>query len=389
MIYDAIIVGAGPAGSTCAAALSKYGLRVLVIDKCTFPREKTCGGLISRKTINLLPKEFGREIDNNQIFKLNLKYPDGNIVSYKSDEILGAVVKRSDFDYYLLKTAQSYGASFMESCRYHYHKKENEHYKIYTNRGTFKARYLVGADGCFSRVAKDSGMRNKWTPWEMGIALSMQIPKEYLQNMDYEAVDFFFPKVLGGMGWCFPGKDFINLGIGGWNLDTNNVVFCLKELIRSKMKLKNNVSEFRIKGAYLAAGGLRRKIGEDRVFLIGDAAGLVDGFSGEGIYYSVRSAKIASEVISRNLPGQIYQQKCYKFMLSEFRLSALMSIMLGNRQIHDLALQKQLCEGFYKIMTQEPDNNCYKKLMCDMMLKKISLYGPFLWIKRLFFAYIS
>jgi len=383
MLYDAVIVGAGPAGASCAAMLSKKGSKVLIIDRSIFPREKACGGLISRKTIDFLTKEFDLQIDSNKIFKINLRFSDDYYSSYKSDSPLAIVVRRRDFDNHLVELAQNFGATFIHNCNYINHEEQKQFCKVYTSKGSVYTRYLIGADGCFSSVAKKAFLRKKWSQWELGIAMSLLVPEEYIPSRDCEAVDFFFFKVLGGLGWCFPGKGFFNLGVGGWYLDSKNVIANFYSFMKSAINSEHKIEQFKINSAFLPAGGRARRIAKERVILIGDAAGLVDGFSGEGIFYAVQSAKIASETILNYLPGQVYQQNCYKHMIGEFRLSALVSILLGNRQI-DKRLYRQLCEGFCDILTG-CEQSSYKKLLYGIILKTVSLKNPFLWAKRLFF----
>lgn len=386
VLYDAIVIGAGPAGALSSAILTEKGLKVLLIDKHTFPREKTCGGLISKKAIELLPSECDYKKFGKTIYKINLMYPDKTELTYKSNNFIGIIVKRRDFDSQLVEIAQDKGTLFLQNCHYTNHEQERGYYKLYTDKGIFKTNYLIGADGFFSQVARQSGLRKKWARWECGLAISAQVPIEYLPNVDENAVKFIFPKVLGGMSWCFPGKEFINIGVGGWRLDANNIIETFKNIISTTTKKSQIYPHIKIKGAFLPAGGRTRKIAKDRVLLVGDAAGLVDSFSGEGIFYALQSAKIAAEIILQENTGDSYQRKCYKLLLDEFRYSALISILLGDRlKTVDKNLQKRLCHGFYQIMTQSPSQNRYRKLFAEALPRSVSLRGPFLWIKRLFY----
>jgi len=386
MKYDVAIIGAGPAGSYCAKKLAEKGLKVLILDKRKFPRDKICGGLISSKALNLLQDDYSNDylynIESNPVYKITLTCGPHDIL-LKKNHILGIIVSRKQFDEAIINMAVNKGARFIDSCEYRFHMDLKSCYEIHTTKGTFFSDYLIGADGVYSKVARISNLRQRFSKWEMGFAVSCKIPKELIVEKD--GAEFIFLKILGGMGWSFSGEDFVNLGVGGYAPDSKNILQAAKKLVIDRLKYKN--TPFKLQAFFLPAGGRRRQIAKERIFLVGDAAGFVDAFSGEGIFYALKSGKIASEIIAQNQSGKQYETKCYNIFLNEFRFSALMSVLLGDRnKICHKGVNKIFLEAFYKILTTPPEEGCYKKFIYSVVRHGLTPIFPYLWIQSLIFA---
>lgn len=385
MKYDAVVVGAGPAGSFCALNLAKKGIKVLMIDKCIFPREKACGGLLSQKSINTLERHIvSVDINYNCINGICLHGENDEKIITNNDSPLGIVVNRMEFDQFLANKAVEAGVIFIENCKFENYASEAGTYKIKTTKGNFYANYLIGADGYYSKVARASNIRNRWSKWEQGMALYAKVPDKYILQERGNTVEFYFLDVLAGLGWCFPGNGYYNIGVGGTVLDRRQIQIAFKSLLEEKIKDKNIISDLKREAGFMAAGGRLRKISDRRIFLLGDAAGFVDAFSGEGIYYALRSAQILAEVISQDSDGREYEKRCYEAFLREFRLSAFLSIYYGDkRRIFKKGLQNEFLKSFRLIMTQTPENMCYKKIFQNLKLRGFSFQLPLVWLKRL------
>ncbi|WP_422444069.1 NAD(P)/FAD-dependent oxidoreductase [Thermoanaerobacterium sp. DL9XJH110] len=387
MRYDAAVIGAGPSGSFCAENLSKKGFKTIMIDKSSFPRDKTCGGLISRKTINILGRGVFDEIDCNPVYGISLDLNGERKPVLIDQSPVGIVVKRREFDYYLVTRAQNTGVEFKENCLFEGYEKQKDCYKIYTTCGVFYAEYLMGADGVFSSVAEAGGIRNKWPRWELGMAFCTKVSKEHIKDSQTDRVEFFFPDVISGMGWCFPGSDFFNIGVGGSFLNGRLVYRAFHDFLYDKIKNKTVTQRLKIEPAFLPVGGRKRKISSDKLFLIGDAAGLVDPFSGEGIYYGLRSAQIAAEMANNGQKGENYEEKCYKIFLNEFRNSAILSIIMADKKSFLKPNQEEkFLEAIFHIMTEPPESHCYKKSLFELAKNFPAVVNfPLYWLKRLIF----
>jgi len=386
MIYDVAIIGAGPAGAYCAKILTEKGLRVLILDKEKFPRNKICGGLISSKALKLIHddkiNDYLTKIGPKPVYKIILTCGQKE-VTLEKNEVLGIVVRRKQFDEALINMAINKGANFIDSCEYKFHWDIKSFYEIHTTRGIFYSKYLIGADGVYSKVAKISKLRRNFLRWEMGLAVSCEIPRELI--IEKNGAEFIFYKILGGMGWCFSGKDFVNLGVGGYALESKKIYQATNQLVLERLKNKN--TPFDLRASFLPAGGRKRQIGKERTFLVGDAAGFVDAFSGEGIYYALSSGQIAAEMIINNKVAKNYEERCYSMFLTEFRFSVLMSVALADRnKILQKGVDSDSLEAFYKILTIPPQKGCYKSFIYSIIKHGISPIFPYLWIQSLIFA---
>ena len=314
MKYEVIVVGAGPAGATAAKFLSELGVKVLLLDKSKFPRDKPCGGGIPIRVI----KRF-RYIEEKELID---SYSYGGFayfsqskqrVTLQRNEPIYSTVLRKVFDYNLVKLAIQSGATFID-------RKMVKDVKILEDRATIiledgaeiDSQIIVGADGIWSVIAKKTGLG------QHGNMVGMCLYNEY--PMSRKLLDKYFTKKrlgylhhrvqgINGFGWVIPKKEHLNIGIG----EIRN----LRKLSNKKTNLKevfkkhiNDLKEDRFipidleigrpKGAVVPACPLKKTY-SDRIILCGDAAGLANPSTGAGIEYAMISGKIAAEVISEGL----------------------------------------------------------------------------------------
>ena len=327
MKYDVIVVGAGPAGSTAAKFLSEKGINVLLIDKEKFPRDKPCGGGLPIKVL----KRFDYIEKNNLIesvcyggyvYSSSLKY----IAEVKKDDPLIAMVLREKFDHGLVKLAVDSGTNFIEGKKVEDVKITDNNVKVVLDDGTnLESEVIIGADGVWSTVAEKSGLSQP--PRNTGVSLYNEYPidiKTMNQHFTEKRYGHLHLKVLGivGYGWVFPKDKHLNIGVGVVNLKTNtskdkkNLKQIYKDyfqLLKDNKIIPKNLEIGRIKGAALPNRPLEKTY-TNRVILCGDAAGLINPLTGEGIDYSMYSGKIAATVIAEALEKGDTQEK----MLSKY-----------------------------------------------------------------------
>lgn len=313
MNCDVAIVGAGPAGSTAAKFLSEKGYKVLLIEKNKLPRDKACGGGLTKSVLeefNFLnnPDFIDSYSYGGILHSPSLKYK----VEVTKDEPLIGMVSRKEFDFKLVNLALNKGTILIDNKTVVDIKISKDNVEIFLDdKDSIKSKILVGADGIWSLIAKKTGLREK------SIDYGVCIVEEF--NVDEKILDKFFgknrichhfgqPLNINGYGWVFPKKEYLNIGIVKFIIrDKKNIKHNLFDLFMEYIQiLKNNniipnsITVKNFKGGALPIVPLNKTYC-NRVILIGDSAGFSSALTGEGIYYAMKSGKIAAEVIDKAL----------------------------------------------------------------------------------------
>ncbi len=293
-MYDVIVVGAGPAGSTVSRKCAEKDLETLVLDKQSFPREKLCGGAVSERTLKLLDFDIPEEVINQGCNGARVHF-QGETVEVEKDYRLGLFVSREKFDSFLLKKAEKKGAEVKDGERVLNITDKGSHVLVKTDKEVYRSKIVVGADGVDSTVAREV-LGEEISEEYFKLALENRVEEVKFQDKKCDGIiDVFFGDIDGGYGWVFPHRDFFSVGIGSYEDKMK------KPLKRQESFLKNlNLDvpdDFR--GHRLPVGGQGRKKVSGRTMLVGDAAGLVDPLTGEGIYYAIKSGKMCGETIGK------------------------------------------------------------------------------------------
>lgn len=285
-IYDCIIVGAGPAGSTLAANLANAGLDVLLLDKSTFPRYKVCGGGVTKRAIRKMPIDITSVIrDEVHTFVITNGSKVKHTIKHQNPFVY--MVMRDELDQLLANHAIKCGVTFKTGEFVRTVKEYAEGITVKTRSKTYLGKFLVGADGVNSPIATQVGLmtnRNKSLALEHEILCSQDM-LAYFKNkliIDYQNVPH-------GYLWIFPKGNHLSIGVGSNTCKYVEMATILQSFIDSYNMEGEIVSA---KGAFLSAGGKKQKVITQRTALIGDAAGLVDSLTGEGIYYALWSAEL-------------------------------------------------------------------------------------------------
>ncbi len=293
-MFDAVVIGGGPAGSAAAYTLAARNLRTCLIDKSDFPREKLCGGLVTERSKDTFESVFSRKWDE-QLF-VSTK----SIAFYAGNKHLGSptttentlyFTMRREFDAYLLKLAREAGATAKLNTRVTNLDIKND--KIELEGGeVVKYRYLIGADGVNSQVAKEL-FGASFDQDKIGFGLEVEVPRESLPDqpqlaeIDFSATDW-------GYGWIFPKKRTFTIGVGGLQKQNPDIKSRLSEYLLLKGL---DIANYKVKGQFIPFGDFRKSPGINNVLLCGDAAGLVDPITGEGIAYAMQSGYAAGNAI--------------------------------------------------------------------------------------------
>ncbi|MDO9574282.1 MAG: geranylgeranyl reductase family protein, partial [Candidatus Contubernalis sp.] len=294
MNYDLAVIGAGPAGASAARNAALKGLSVLIIEKQALPRMKPCAGLVSKKALAELDFDLPEELTAQKIKGVKLVDHKFNEFTEKTSRVIGRTVKRSEFDAFLTQKATEAGAHLKDNTRLLNFKEEGQKIVLNTSQGQMTCRFLVGADGVYSRVAKESGIRKKWHRWDLGFTLYMDLPLEgpVDSSIDPEIAELHCVSYPFSMGWLFHHENYLNIGIGTSKLVDKKSIAVFHKWLDMLCKEKNlPLKDYKTQGYYLPAGGFKRPISRGQVYLAGDAAGFVDSFSGEGLYFALKSGR--------------------------------------------------------------------------------------------------
>ncbi len=293
---DIVIVGGGPAGSSCAWALRNSGLDVLIVDRAKFPRDKLCGGWITPLVVEELEldlREYGRSRTLQPItsFKTGAIGQPGVFLDCRRTVSYG--IRRCEFDDYLLRRS---GARVREGFAIASLERTPDGWLI---NGEVRARMLVGAGGHFCPVARHLGSGKEPQPVVAREVEFEMTPREAATcAVRGETPELYFCRDLIGYGWLFRKGNFLNIGLG--RLDPN----MLPEHMNRFADAMEAAGKFRLERprryaghAYFLFGHSNRHVVDDRVLLIGDSAGLAYPQSGEGIRPAVESGLMAAEVL--------------------------------------------------------------------------------------------
>ncbi len=303
MERDVIIVGGGPAGLICSEKLSSFGLDVLVLDDRDEPNmDKPCGGMITERALS----EFSldKKILEREIWGVRVAYREGETFTIDYNERVGGNVHRTKLGKYLAQRAISTGAEVRSKERVKKLKMHQDHVELSASE-TFQAKMVVGADGANSLI------KNLLNPMDDRKSLGFCV--QYLMSMEPELIDERFGKrnefYYGGdvspfgYGWIFPKRDCLAVGVGALLPKVKkNLKIYLENFVRKHpiaFKKIEGAEVTRFDAALVPLSGLTPKICSDRIVLVGDAVGTVSPITGEGMYYSMISGKIAAEVINK------------------------------------------------------------------------------------------
>jgi geranylgeranyl reductase family protein len=323
--HDVIVVGAGPAGATLAYELAKRGIGVLVLEKEKLPRYKCCAGGVTSKAAKLLDFDIS-EVTEDIIYEVSFTFNMGSPYLGQYGQPLIYTVMRDVFDYFLVKKAQQLGAVLMDGQKVTQIQVSADWVEISTTDNIFRSRLVVGADGAYSVVARELGM-GRSIQHVAGIESEIVVPEGEMVKWK-SRVHIDLGCIPGGYAWVFPKRNHLSVGVG-----------CLaskaRYLSRRHQKFLNSLDI----GSYTIARSSShliptctkgKLVWQDKALLLGDAAGLADPLTGEGIYNAILSAQLAAPVIENSLvKGKVglqdYQEAMEEKIVSELRIARVLS----------------------------------------------------------------
>lgn len=301
--YDVIVVGAGPGGASAAFFLGRDGRRVLVLERAALPRYKPCGGAVPKPTFRRFPFSFDTVIEAEPA-AAEFHYPGQSPVQMRLDDRPVAMVRRSVFDAYILARAADAQVEVMDSVAVTGVTEHPDGVQVTVADGrAFAARYLIGADGANSTVARSLGLRQRRV---LGSTVEAEVePDEATLARWAQTAAWLWGACPGGYLWIFPRGERLSVGVacflpGKATHPAGRPRPGLRRLlVQHTADFGVDLSGVRLRGHPLPLHWRRERLHTARCLLVGDAAGLVDPLLGEGIRYAVYSAEIAAWAIAQ------------------------------------------------------------------------------------------
>jgi geranylgeranyl reductase family protein len=293
--FDVAIVGAGPAGSTTAYRLARARARVLLIDKARFPRDKPCGGGLTMRAVRQLPFSVEPVVED-RITRARCRLRYGPVIERESAQVLCLMTQRRRLDAFLVEQAVEAGAEFRDGVRVTI---ESER-ELRLDGEPVQVEALIGADGANGITARTLGLGGGIVN---GVALEGNLPYEKLPPDGWRGMLVLeLATVPGGYGWIFPKGDHVNIGVGGWGAEGPRLRQHLRVLCEHYGIELHQLAELR--GHRLPMRRPQTALARGRALLVGDAAGVLDPVSGDGIYEAFVTARLATDHTLALLEGR-------------------------------------------------------------------------------------
>jgi geranylgeranyl reductase family protein len=305
-VFDAVVSGAGPVGSMAAYRLASAGASVALLDKATFPREKPCGGGLQARLVRHIP--FSVEpVVRSTLSGVTFSHGLTDRFTRHSAEPLVYGVRRREFDQFLFEQAAAAGATAFPGTAVRTFEDEGPAAPVVvrTDRGIVRGRILIGADGMNGIVRR---RLNAESAFFRQAALYCEIPRDLIRgdwNADHE-LRIDWGTLPTGYGWMFPKGETINVGVGAPTVFGRKLRGYFAEVVERERLLRPDVSisSLAVRGYTLATMTDATRLARGRVLLAGDAGGLIEAFTGDGLSHGVHSAQIAADHVMRWLGGE-------------------------------------------------------------------------------------
>ena len=403
--YDVIVCGGGPSGSTTAFYAAKAGLRVALVDRAKFPRDKACGGLLTPRVLSELP-ELAPYIEpiiecpsqDVQLYSPSMKYR----IDFDFGSNTPWNIRREVFDNALLEAAREAGAEIFTDTRVS-DVQFNGGVKVSTTKGDLQAQMAIGAMGPNDKLAqmvrKTRGVR-PWNDGEIGTALMWEpdVGREFMERaygQKRSLLVHFRPAGIEGYGWVFPKDTTLNIGFGGYNrtiksINVREIWMNYLELLRKDGYFPKKDPDPPVKGAPLPLSGPLRATTMERTLIVGDSAGMVSPLSGEGIYYGMHAGKLAVETIQQALASGDFSQRAldsyhrawYRTFgqeLKDLSFFAKLALKFPERMVYYGTRDQQTCEIFADLFLGVTPGGLGKRRPIARTLRNIIRYPYFGW----------
>ncbi len=294
-LYDVIIIGAGPSGSSCAYNVKRLNpsASVLLIDKAQFPRYKPCGGGISPDVHNYLDFDLSEALDS-RCEQLSI-VANGQQEKASCDILM---VRREHFDDFLVEKTKRCGVDVMTSCAVIDIENTKTQVTVKTKNGDFLGKIAVLAEGGAGKLARKLNISPN-----NNVAAALEY--EHYQRQNSSVMEINFDHIRSGYAWVFPKSDGLSMGIGGFfgnkkkNKADDRAGLPKKLNYYLQQQNVNDINRAHLHGHPIQLYSGRKKLVHNRIMLIGEGAGCVDPLTAEGIRPAIKSGYLAAHAIAK------------------------------------------------------------------------------------------
>jgi geranylgeranyl reductase family protein len=369
-VYDVAVVGSGPAGSSAALPLAKHGVKVAVLEKSSLPRYKTCGGAIVGRVTRLLPIDV-QEVIECQCYSMNVNHLDAHLhFTVKRQQPIISMTMREKFDFFLVSAAKDAGADIKSKCQVLNLEMRDDKVQLTTAQGPVQARFVIAADGAAGVVAQKAGWQKHR---HIRPALEYEVAVSSDELTKFRGVARFdLGLVPHGYAWVFPKKDHLSVGIGTGQRDPINLRKRLEQYF-TILGLRG-IKKIDPHGFFLPLRPRQSGFMRDRVLVVGDAAGFVDPFSGEGITFAIKSGQIAAKAL---LDAGLHQDQVKELYHIEINKQITPELSLGKVLAQLVHEDATICSSLFRLYGQT-----FIEQYCDVITGKINYSEMLLYLKR-------
>lgn len=363
--WDVIVVGGGPAGSVAAYCLARAGLDVAVVEKDRMPRHKTCGGGVVPVVEPLLPVPIDG-VAERRCPTVDVTVHDLDVrLRVERGQPIITMTMRDSLDAVLLDAAIAAGAELIAPCRVYGLRSQSARVVLDTARGELDSRFVVAADGASSSTARAAGWNHPPSvvpalEWEIAVSA------DRLDRLKGSArIDLGY--VSCGYAWMFPKARHVSVGIlstgkGRKDLRARLAAYLAELGLADAPALRRD-------GAVIPAAPRRGGLVNNRVVLVGDAAGFADPLTCEGISYAVLSGRLAADALidgdfEEARTRQAYTSALRAELLEELRLARILANAVYGMPVLRRLFLKHMKETFTEAMVEKiSGRSSYRQLL--------------------------
>ena len=294
VIWDVVVVGAGPAGSSAARVAAEGGASVLLIDRARFPRYKTCGGGLIGIALAHLPASVLPTVEQ-EVREVRFSLRGGALKTHRRRRPFLALVQRERFDEALVTAAVDAGATFRDSVAIKAVEETDGLVTVITDGPTLRARIVIGADGTSGRIGRYVGVQNRG----IDLALEVELTRTPESRVWNDSIAFDWGSAPGSYAWVFPKAEVLTVGVIQARGEPQQTRDYLQSWLQSTgldtletERSSGHLTQWRAPNSPFRRGS---------VLVVGDAAGLLDPWTREGISFALRSGCWAGEAAAAAL----------------------------------------------------------------------------------------